>query len=35
MNAKTALDLADEVGKREPEMIEMRRDFHRHPQLSM
>ena len=34
MNSKTALDLADEIGEREPGMIDMRRDFHRHAELS-
>ena len=34
MNSKTALDLAEEIGKRESGMIELRRDFHRHAELS-
>ena len=34
MNPKTALDFGDEVKQRRPAMIELRRDFHRHPELS-
>ncbi len=34
MNSKTALDFGDEVKQRRPAMIELRRDFHRHPELS-
>ena len=34
MNSKTALDLAEEIGKRESDMIDLRRDFHRHAELS-
>jgi len=35
MNSKTALDLAEEIGKRESAMTDLRRDFHRHAELSM
>lgn len=35
MNSKTALDLAEEIGRREPAMTDLRRDFHRHAELSM
>lgn len=32
--SKTTLDWADEVKKREPGLVTLRRDFHRHPELS-
>ena len=34
MNPKTTPGLAEEIGKREGGMIELRRDFHRHAELS-
>lgn len=34
MNAKTRLDLGAEVDKRRQNLIDLRREFHRHPELS-
>ena len=34
MSAKTRLSWTQEIGKRETDMIGLRRDFHRHPELS-
>ena len=34
MNPKTTPGLAEEIGRREGGMIDLRRDFHRHAELS-